>query len=316
MIVTVTTTSATPAGYNSTNTTITVTTSGYGYVTGDVITVAGDDLGGTSPANDLVFELDIMDNILGLDEDLVVNNATASFGLIYANIAQGWRYLEVLELPAVITANLVGNVTGNLTGNVTGNVTGNLTGLVVTPAQTSITSLGTLSGLSVSSAILANLKGNIVSTNTSSTVLNTSAATAVFTGNVTGDLTGDVVGSISNTQLVLESTTNSVLVKSGANGIRLSSFENTGSQEQYNIQVTPGASATQRPRTILYGDVEVANISTGTNVIGSSFKLPTYTNVELAARTLSASNYGELIYNSDANQIQAYISPGAWVSLN
>jgi len=314
IIVTVITTSATPAGYTNVNTTITVTTSGYGYVTGDVITVSGALLGGTSPTNNLVFELDVMDNIFGLDEDLIVNNATASFGLIYANIAQGWRYLEVLELPAVITANVVGNVTGNLTGNVVGNVVGNLTGSVLTAAQTGITSLGTLTSLSVSSNILANLKGNLVSSNTNSTVLNTSAATATFSGNVTGDLTGDVTGDISNTQLVLESTTNSVLVKSGANGIKLSSI--VAATEKTNIQINPGASTVDRPSTILYGNVEVANISAA-GVFGSSFKLPTYTNAEITARgALSASNYGELIYNSDANQIQAYISPGSWVSLN
>jgi len=317
IVVTVTTTSATPAGYiggTLGNTTITVTTSGYGYVTGDVITVSGALLGGTSPANNLVFELDIMDNIFGLDEDLIVNNATASFGLIYANVAQGWRYLEVLELPAVITANVVGNVTGNLTGNVVGNVSGDLTGSVLTAAQANITSLGTLSSLTVSSNILANLKGNLVSSNTNLTVLDTSAVTATFTGNVSGDLTGDVTGDISNTQLVLESTSNSVLVKSNANGIRLSTI--VSAQEQINIQINPGISATARPGTILYGNVEVANISSA-GVFGSSFKLPTYTNAEITARgVLPAANYGELIYNSDANQIQAYISPGSWVSLN
>jgi hypothetical protein len=189
-----------------------------------------------------------------------------------------------------------------------------LTGSVLTAAQTGITSLGTLTSLSVSSNILANLKGNLVSSNTNSTVLNTSAATATFSGNVTGDLTGDVTGDISNTQLVLESTTNSVLVKSGANGIKLSSI--VAATEKTNIQINPGASTVDRPSTILYGNVEVANISAA-GVFGSSFKLPTYTNAEITARgALSASNYGELIYNSDANQIQAYISPGSWVSLN
>ena len=303
IIVTVTTTSATPAGYNNVNTTITVTTSGYGYVTGDVITVSGALLGGASPANDLVFELDVMDNIFGLDEDLSVNDAAASFGLIYANAAQGWRYIESLELPAIIYVD----VTGNLTGNVTGSI--------LSASQPNVTSLGTLSNLSVSSDILANLKGNVVSSNTNTTVLNTSAATATFLGNVTGNVTGDVTGDVTNTQLVLESTTNSVLIKSGANGIRLSSLDDTTVQEQYNVQITPGASPTQRSRTLLYGDVEVVNISTS-NINGASFKLPSYSNLELASRTLSALNYGELIYNSTANQVQAYISPGSWVSLN
>ena len=63
-----------------------------------------------------------------------------------------------------ITGNLVGNVTGNLTGNVTGDVTGNLTGnvtgnisgsaaTVTGAAQTAITSVGTLTGLTTSGTV-------------------------------------------------------------------------------------------------------------------------------------------------------------------
>ena len=48
-----------------------------------------------------------------------------------------------------VTGNLTGNVTGDVTGAITGNVTGNLTGSVLTAAQTNITSVGTLSGLTV-----------------------------------------------------------------------------------------------------------------------------------------------------------------------
>ena len=51
-----------------------------------------------------------------------------------------------------VTSDLTGNVTGSVTGNVTGNVTGDITGSVLTAAQTSITSVGTLSSLSVAGA--------------------------------------------------------------------------------------------------------------------------------------------------------------------
>jgi len=48
------------------------------------------------------------------------------------------------------------SASGAITGNVTGNVTGNLTGSVLTAAQTNITSLGSLTGLTVTGALAAN----------------------------------------------------------------------------------------------------------------------------------------------------------------
>jgi hypothetical protein len=60
------------------------------------------------------------------------------------------------------------------------------------------------------------------------------------------------------------------------------------------------------------GDVVVS----GNIISGDSFKLPIYSNTELAARSLSSSNYGELIYNSDSAKVQAYVAPGSWVNLH
>jgi hypothetical protein len=58
------------------------------------------------------------------------------------------------------TTDIVANTfTGALTGNVTGNVTGNLTGTIQTAAQTNITSVGTLTGLTTSGNV--NITGNI-----------------------------------------------------------------------------------------------------------------------------------------------------------
>lgn len=53
------------------------------------------------------------------------------------------------------STTFVGNLTGNVTGNVTGDVAGDLTGSVLTAAQTAITSVGTLTALTVSGAIVA-----------------------------------------------------------------------------------------------------------------------------------------------------------------
>lgn len=68
------------------------------------------------------------------------------------------------RIPAsVVQGTFTGNVTGNLTGNVTGNVSGNLTGSVLTPAQSNITSVGTLTSLSVSGTITgASFAGNVI----------------------------------------------------------------------------------------------------------------------------------------------------------
>lgn len=308
--------------YTSTNTVVSVVIHGAGYKDGDTVKVLGTDLGGTSPANDLVVDLSLI-NILSVDDDLVVNDPDAGFGLIYLNVTQGWKYVDVANLPATISANLIGNVTGNVSGNVTGNVTGNLlgnvtgdiTGNVLTAAQPNITSLGTLSSLDVSGGITANLEGNLLSAFDSSTVVNTSAATTVFTGDLVGDVSNSALTLSGANTLTLETTSNAIFIRSGNSGIRLSAFDNTGTQEQYNIQVTPGASSGQRPTTLLYGDVQIVNTTTS-NIDGSSFKLPVYTAAEIAARTLSFLNYGELIYNSDTNKIQAYISPGSWVDLH
>jgi hypothetical protein len=293
--------------YSSSNTSITFVDQGVGYKDGDVIKVLGTDLGGTTPANDLLITLSL-DLILNADDDIEVTTADSAFGLMFDG--NSWRYVDTIQLPSLITADIVGdltgNVTGNLTGNVTGNVngaltgnvtgnvsgnvTGNLTGTVLTAAQTSITSLGTLTGLTVSSAINADLAGNV-------------------TGNVFGD-------SVTATNdLTLESGADNVKIISGANGLRLSAYDNSGTQEQYILSVTSATASGNRSSTLLFGDVIVAN-QTGANTNGSSFRLPTYTNAQIAARTLSFLNYGEIIYNSDTGKMQAYVNPGAWVDLH
>lgn len=297
------------ATYTSSNTTITVVQPGLGYETGDTVKVLGTDLGGTSPGNDMVITLTLAP-ILNDDADLIVSSSDAAFGLMYASDA-GWKYVDTFQLPPTIAAtafigNLTGNVTGNVTGDVNGNVTGDvlgdvtgdvngnvygdLTGTILTALQPNITTLGTLTGLSVSSAINADVIGNL-------------------TGNVNGD------SLTATSDLTLESLADNVKIISGSNGLRFSAYDNTGTQEQYVLSVTPGTASGNRSTTLLFGDVVVAN-QTASNVNGSSFRLPSYTTSELAARTMSFLNYGEIVYNTDAGKMQAYVSPGTWVDLH
>ncbi len=302
--------------YTNLNTELIIVNHGFGYRNNDVIKILGTDLGGTSPANDMVFTIN-MDNILSIDDDLVVNDKNAAFGLVYTNSSQGWKYGEQLAIPSIliadlkgsivspITSNVVldttgstaiftGNVTGDLTGNVNGNVTGDLTGSVLTASQPNITSLGTLTGLTVSTAINADL-----------------------TGNSTGTHYGPVIGAsvTAPSTLTLASTLNDIKIRSGNSGVLISAYDNTGTQNQYALQVVPGTASGNRSSTLLYGDVIVAN-QTGSNVNGSSFRLPSYTTAGLAARSLTSLNYGELVYNTDTGKVQAYVDPGAWIDLH
>ena len=271
----------------------------------------------------LTFSLGNLHLILGLDSDLVATHQDASFGLLWTGA--GWKYIEEREIPAEITTNVIGNLTGNVlgnvTGNVVGNVSGNLTGEVITPTQTHITALGTLADLTVTNPITGSIKGNVKSSATNGTVLDTSSAIAVLTANVSGDVTGDVLGNITgSSSLFVESTNNEIVIRSAADGVRISTYDDTGAQDQYAIQVNPGTNPSARSSTLLFGDVIVAN-QTSSNINGSSFRLPTYDATQLAARTLSQLNYGELIYNSTDNEIQAFIDDGSgvtgiWVALN
>ena len=289
---------------------------GFGYRNGDTIIVLGTSLGGTSPTNDMTFVIR-MDNILSIDDDFVVNDKNSAFSLVYTNSSQGWRFTEQLTIPAFLdadvkgnvfskttsglildtstaTAILTGNVTGNLLGNVNGNVTGNITGTVLTAAQPNITSVGTLTGLTVSTPINGNLLGNV-------------------TGTLSGNVNGAAVTAPGT--LTLSSVLNDLRIKSGRNGIIISAVEDTGVQEQYAIRVTPGTSSGNKSTTLLFGDVVVAN-QTGANVNGASFRLPSYSAAQLAARTLSFLNYGELIYNTTDGKVQAYVDPGVWTDLH
>jgi hypothetical protein len=63
---------------------------------------------------------------------------------------------------AALTGNVTGSVTGNVVGNVTGDVAGDLTGSVLTAAQSSITSVGTLTSLAIAGA--ATVGGNLTVT--------------------------------------------------------------------------------------------------------------------------------------------------------
>jgi len=266
--------------YSSLTTNFEPLTSGVNYRSGDQIRILGTNLGGTSPENDLIFELDL-DNILGQDADLVISSANAAFGLVYASSGQGWVYTETLEFPSTISVDVVGNLTGDITGNVNGNVTGNvngdvtgdLFGTVRTPSQPDITSLGTLTSLTVSGTIAGDVTGNV-------------------TGQLYGNVTGDSV--IAPNSLTLEAQLGAINVFAGA---------------QQVIRAVETGSTSQ---TKLFGDIVIAN-ETGSNVNGASFRLPNYTIAQRDARTPA---FGEMIYNIDTRKVQVFVELDGWVNLH
>jgi hypothetical protein len=306
------------APYTTNNTAISVTSPGVNYQTGDLIRVLGSSIGGVDGIHDITFVLQ-MESIFGNQEDFEVVYPESAFGLVYVGGSQGWKYSEIFQVPPEIFVDVNGNlrgnvvsqntgipvldttdvnavftgtVNGNLVGSVNGSVTGNLTGTILTASQPNITSLGTLTSLTVS----GNINGNTIGTHT---------------GSVIGQLTGNVVGP---SGLTLESTNNAINIISRSQGLRISAFSNTGNQEQYAMQVTPGTNPSARNTTILFGDVVVSNQTTS-NTNGSSFRLPHYTIAERDARSMTFLNNGEIIYNSDIAKIQAYVN-GSWVDLH
>jgi hypothetical protein len=325
------------------NTVIEIINQGDGYASGEEITVAGADIGGGS---DLIFVLD-MHKILNANLDLEVNDPDAAFGLIFVDSTNNWKFAETTVLPVEISVDVVGNLTGNIistntsntvldtanpvavfTGNVTGDVNGDLTGTADQADAVSV-AVGSSTNSNFSLPYTTATSGYLELKTDPNLLFNpfdnklTTDRIEALSG-ITGPLDGNVnkAGALTvsgTSSVTLSSGTNAILIRSGNSGIRLSSI--VGSEEQTNIQITPGLSAGQRPSTILYGNVEVANIPAA-GIFGSSFKLPTYTDAELIARgTLDQLNYGELIYNSDANQVRAFIDDGSgtagiWVTLH
>ena len=122
-------------------------------------------------------------------------------------------------------------ITANLTGNVTGNVTGTA-GTVTGAAQTSITSLGTLTALQVDNI---NINGNTISTD-GGTDLNivplagqqlildntividagvVTGATSITSTDFFGDLTGDVAGNVSGTAATVTNAAQTTITSLG-----------------------------------------------------------------------------------------------------
>jgi hypothetical protein len=291
------------ASYLANNTSIVVVNPGVNYKDGDQITVLGSSLGGVDSTNNLTFALELK-NILSVDEDYLSDLPNAAFSLIFTSPSQGWQFTNSVNLPLMLFADLTGDVTGNVIGNVVGNLIGNVTGDVLGNVT------GTLSG-NVTGSLTGNVLGNV-----------TGNVSGNVTGNVSGNVTGNLTGNLLNcstitaqNDLTVESGNSNVNIISGNGGLRLSAYDNTGTQEQYAMQVTPATASGNRSTTLLFGNVVVAN-QTGSNVNGASFQLPSYTTAERDARTMSFLNYGEIIHNTSLSKIQAYIAPGSWVDLN
>lgn len=291
------------ASYSSNNTVISVINPGVDYKDQDQIKVLGSSLGGVDVTNDLIFTLELK-NILGVDEDYLADLSNAAFSLTFTSTSQGWQFTDSVSLPTMIFTNLTGDVTGNVTGDVIGNVTGNVSGNV----------LGNLTG-NVTGDIVGNVTGDVLGDVTGDVLGN---LTGDVTGDVVGDLTGDLLDCSTITaqnDLTIESINSNVKIISGNGGLRLSAYDNTGTQEQYAVEVTPATASGNRSTTLLFGNVVIAN-QTAANINGASFRLPSYTTAERDAVTMSFLNYGEIIHNTTLNKIQAYLAPGSWVDLN
>jgi uncharacterized protein YcfJ len=291
------------ASYLSNPPDISVIDPGVGYRDGDQITVLGSSIGGEDGTNDLGFALELK-NILGLDEDYLVDLPNAAFSLTFTSPAQGWKFTDSVNLPPMIFTDLTGDVVGNVTGNVVGNVIGNVNGDV----------LGNLTG-NVTGDVLGEVTGNVLGNLTGNVSGN---VTGNVSGNVTGNLTGNLLNCSTITaqnDLTVESVNSNVKIISGNGGLRLSAYDNTGTQEQYAMQVTPATASGNRSTTLLFGNVVIAN-QTAANINGASFRLPSYTTAERDAITMSFLNYGEIIHNTSLSKIQAYVAPGTWVDLN
>lgn len=105
---------------------------------------------------------------------------------------------------------------------------------------------------------------------------------------------------------------NSIFIKSGENGVLRLSVETTlGNQEQVALEIVPGSITDARSTANLYGNVVVNN----SGPLGASFRLPKYTTVERNTLNYTTDNYGEIIYNTTTNKVQAY-TPTGWVDLH
>jgi hypothetical protein len=273
--------------YTSTNTTVTIEAHGDDYLDTNTIKVLGTDIGGTSPANDLVFDLSL-DSILGLNSDLVLTKADNAFGLIYANVAQGWKYVENLDIVGgVITADVVGNVTGNLVGDVTGDVTGNLLGDVT----------GNVNGI-VTGDLIGNVTGDVIGN-----------ITGNLTGDVSGNLTGDVIGNITG-----DVTTNNIL---SSLSLQISAARNV----ELNIPLQLKAYDTSTRDTLSYRGLiynstsKIVQYYDGVTGLWQNcglddnnsvprFRFPTYSAAEIAL--LTSVQAGEVVFDTDALKAKVF----------
>jgi len=140
--------------------------------------------------------------------------------------------------------------------------------------------------------------------------------TATLDGNVNGALFGNMIGgSVSSpTSLTVASGTGTLLVRGGTSNVKITTLSQTGARELTSISVESAPTTTTQPVTRLYGHVVVDNENFESSN-GSTFMLPRYTDVQLAARTITSLNNGEMIYNSTLNKVQVCAN-GVWVSLN
>ena len=266
LVVTVSIT-ATGTTYTSANTTITVVDQGDNYLDTNTIKILGTDIGGTSPANDLIFDIKL-DNILALNSDLVLNKADNAFGLIYANAPQGWKYVENLDIVGgIIPADLTGNVTGNLTGDVTGMLIGDVIG-------------------DVTGDVTGNVLGNV-------------------TGNLTGNVAGNIVGDVT-TNNILSSLSLQISAARNVElniPIQLKAYD-TSTRDTLSYR---GLIYNSTSKMVQYYDGVTGlwqNCGLDNNNSVPRFRLPTYSAAEIAI--LTSVQAGEVVFDTDASKAKVF----------
>lgn len=218
----------------------------------------------------------------------VIAAANISVGNITAN---GNLSLASATITSLGGITMTGNITagsvmstfyGTHVGNNIGNLTGNVTGNVVTAAQPYITSLGTLTGLTVTGNINGNVDGNVLKANQPNITSLGTLSSLTATGNIT---TSGLIYSTGTTGIPATVNVNAFLTGGygGATTGKLIIGDGTG--KQFNIARRTGSTTTDEFTFFDNGNVSVAGNVVADYVIAN-------TSVKAASMTVTGAYSG------------------------
>jgi len=153
--------------------------------------------------------------------DLNGGDSTLRVDTVYggSSVWTGISIIDSLVVTKQIQGNLkgavVGNVIGNVTGNLTGNVTGNASGTAATvtgAAQTAITSVGTLTGLTVSgTSTFDSTRHRTITTSGIVSIGNDDASAVIRTGGANTNISITSMGANGSIRLLAGGVANGTL---------------------------------------------------------------------------------------------------------